>query len=270
MGYIYCITNLVNGKQYIGMTTQYYKKRWQNHLYCIKNNGGCPLLLSAIKKYGLDNFKFEIMIICFDESLSEMEKLYIARYNTVTPNGYNISKGGEASYGFLGKKHSDETKQKLRDIFKKMYEDNPSKREENRQRVNKAFAENGDKIKQKIKDGLANSERWQAVKYKDKGVPKSAETKAKISEAMKNHFDGKGKTKDAKAKHKEILQKALGKAVEKISLEDGSVLGTYKTIAEAAKENNMSAGGIGFVLSGQRKQSKGYMWRYKKDENTST
>lgn len=55
--YVYQITNLINNKLYIGITND-YKKRWSNHKSCNSPN---MVICKAIKKYGVNNFKFELL-----------------------------------------------------------------------------------------------------------------------------------------------------------------------------------------------------------------
>ena len=55
--YVYKITNKINNKLYIGITNN-YKKRWANHKCCNSPN---MIIAKAIKKYGVENFKFEIL-----------------------------------------------------------------------------------------------------------------------------------------------------------------------------------------------------------------
>jgi group I intron endonuclease len=81
MAYIYVVTNKVNGKQYVGQTKQHeYKKRWWKHM---NDCSGAALLLEAIKEYGLKNFTFTILIICFEEDRWIYEVEYIMKYGTV-------------------------------------------------------------------------------------------------------------------------------------------------------------------------------------------
>ena len=68
----------------------------------------CTYLKRAFEKYGIENFKFRIICICFDDDLNKYEIEYIKKYDTIVPNGYNLSEGG--SFGFSGCKHSEETK----------------------------------------------------------------------------------------------------------------------------------------------------------------
>jgi group I intron endonuclease len=93
MGYIYLITNKINGKQYIGQTLrEEINDRWKQHLNK-KSIGRC--LKSAYLKYGVENFNFKIICICFDEDCNKYEKEYIIKFNTISPNGYNLSEGGD-------------------------------------------------------------------------------------------------------------------------------------------------------------------------------
>jgi group I intron endonuclease len=107
MGYIYKITNKINGQSYIGLTKCHdYKNRWRGHL----NNNDNYYFNNVLKKLGKDAFTWEILIICFDEDVSRYEKEYIKRYNTIRPNGYNLTEGGE-----LGWNHHPDTVAKLKE-----------------------------------------------------------------------------------------------------------------------------------------------------------
>ena len=92
-GIIYCITNLVNGKRYIGQTTMPLYKRWHAHK---KANGRCISIAAAIKKYGVDAFEIiEIDRAFSREELDEKEVAHIAAANTLDPQfGYNLRPGG--------------------------------------------------------------------------------------------------------------------------------------------------------------------------------
>lgn len=93
MGYIYLITNTVNGKKYVGQTQREdIETRWKQHRKQ-RSCGRC--LLSAYKKYGIDKFKFQIICICFNEDCDIYETEYITKFNTLSPNGYNLEAGGK-------------------------------------------------------------------------------------------------------------------------------------------------------------------------------
>lgn len=89
--YLYQITNLINGKVYIGQTNN-ITKRWSNHKCC---NSPDMVIAQAIKKYGVDNFKFEVLYrnVPIDE-IDELEIKTIDEKNSRVPNGYNVSAGG--------------------------------------------------------------------------------------------------------------------------------------------------------------------------------
>ena len=99
-GYIYLITNLINNKQYIGQTTTTIKHRFGQHYSKHKNAHHMPIAM-AIEKYGKDNFEI-IEIAKYDakskdelfEILNKNEIMFIQKYNTISPNGYNITAGG--------------------------------------------------------------------------------------------------------------------------------------------------------------------------------
>ena len=91
MGYIYKITNKVDGKIYVGQTIQVLEDRWRQHK---KIGSNCRYLKRAFNKYGIDNFEFNIICICFDEDTNKFEEEYIKKFNTLVPNGYNLRAGG--------------------------------------------------------------------------------------------------------------------------------------------------------------------------------
>ena len=112
MGYIYRIKNKIDNKIYIGQTIQDLDDRWKQHL---KKHSNCRYLKSAFKKYGVDNFEFQLVCITFDNCLDDMEIKYIERYNCLVPNGYNLRLGGNSG------RHNEETKRKIGDALKNRY-----------------------------------------------------------------------------------------------------------------------------------------------------
>lgn len=82
---IYKITNLINGKNYIGQSI-HIEQRWLEHC----RNSTKSLISQAIKKYGKENFSFQILEECNQNDLNKKESFYIQQYNSISPNGYNI------------------------------------------------------------------------------------------------------------------------------------------------------------------------------------
>ena len=121
MHYIYCLTNKINNKKYVGRTND-IKRRMIQH----KNdsfNKNCKRkyetpLAQAIRKYGWENFSIEIL----DKNenadiINELEKHYINKLNTYGKNGYNASIGGE--FGYEGRVYTS----KVENILDKLIKD---------------------------------------------------------------------------------------------------------------------------------------------------
>jgi group I intron endonuclease len=107
---IYKVTNIVNGKMYIGQTVYDLKKRKGQHLYSVKSYKDNFYFHRAIRKYGPDNFKWKIIHECDNINfLDRFEIFYIGYYDTYN-NGYNLTLGGGGS---VGGKVSAETRHKL-------------------------------------------------------------------------------------------------------------------------------------------------------------
>ena len=104
--YVYLTTNLINGHQYVGDRTCNVEPKKDNYI-------GSGILFNKKKKeYGQKNFKKLIL-----EQFSTREKAYYAQekyiklYNTLVPNGYNISPTG--GFGFIHGHHSNESRLKI-------------------------------------------------------------------------------------------------------------------------------------------------------------
>lgn len=91
---IYKITNKINGHSYIGQSVD-VERRWRQHINFPKENSKYPLY-QAFRKYGIENFSFEILELCSQEKLNDREIYYIAKYNS-HQKGYNQTAGGSGS-----------------------------------------------------------------------------------------------------------------------------------------------------------------------------
>ena len=110
-GYIYLITNLVNGKKYVGQTTKTIEWRWNSHIRDAYSNGTgwVSLIDRAIRKYGVENFtvqELEQVVQQTREYLDQREIYWIRHLKTCvrvygSEAGYNVSHGGHSSHSFL-------------------------------------------------------------------------------------------------------------------------------------------------------------------------
>lgn len=84
-GRIYLLTNLVNGKQYVGQTIYSLRTRFRTHFNHAKhrNKGRSTPICRAMLKYTKSQFKIEQLCVCYNkDELDLMEDLYIAFFDT--------------------------------------------------------------------------------------------------------------------------------------------------------------------------------------------
>lgn len=138
MGYIYKISNTINSQLYIGKTSNSLSKRWNEHLSSSKDCTINSKLYNAMRKYGSDKFKIDILEECNNEVLNQKEIEYIRKYDTFK-NGYNMTMGGE------GQAVIEYDKSKIIEMFNKGMSLNSIKRE---------LGVNGRAVNYIIKDSL--------------------------------------------------------------------------------------------------------------------
>lgn len=192
---IYKITNIVNGKIYVG-SSKNVKKRINEHKRTLKlNKHHSCLLQRAVNKYGFENFTFNIIEECEQKDLIITEQKYI---DGLKPE-YNILKVAYSNYGH---KLSEETKklisQKLKGIKhgkmsdetkKKIAEANTGNVPSNDTRMKMSQKRIGIKLSQETKNRIkmsADSERCRRAQKKMVEVRKTNGTYGPISEKLKN------------------------------------------------------------------------------------
>jgi hypothetical protein len=111
---IYCFTNTINGKRYLGSSNNLRIRLLQyfNTNYLLRNT--CMPICWALLKHGYSNFSLEILEFCKSEYLLIREKHFI---DLLKP-AYNISQ--DPSAPMSGLTHSDETRKKMSDTHKKI------------------------------------------------------------------------------------------------------------------------------------------------------
>lgn len=159
-GIVYCITNTVNGKKYIGQTTMSLRRRWSAHCGAL----GCKAMRGAIEKYGRDAFDVrQIDTANSADELDQKEVLYINTFRTTVQGvGYNIRPGGNSS------KPSEESKRlmSLAKVGKKLTEAHKAK-----------ISESG-----RLREP-GSPESFKKISESKKGVQFSEDHKKKLSEA---------------------------------------------------------------------------------------
>ena len=166
MRHIYTFKNLLNDKVYVGQTNN-PQKRKHEHLFEARN-GADKLLYYAIRKYGEENFLFEVIEDCEDGQANEREVFWISHFNSFE-DGYNMTTGGDHF------SHSEETKHKIGDAFR-----GRPLSEEHKQKLREA--NKGKKPPPHSPETLQKMS--ESMRGKNTG-PKSEEHRRKLSEARK-------------------------------------------------------------------------------------
>jgi group I intron endonuclease len=216
---IYKITNKINNNYYIGSSID-INNRWKNHIKAVKNNSSYPIH-RAIRKYGVENFNFEIIELCDKNELLHKEQLLLDEHVGKTVC-YNASKDVYAP--MRGRKHTSKTKNQIKDKKKN--------------------------IPESIRFLLGTS--WRGKKQPKSMVEKRAasirgrkyseEHKKKLSNVAKNRYDTEG-----------FEFPAL------INVKTGQIIPAGKNVRRMCKENNLPHIQVGELVSGNRKTS--YGWR---------
>lgn len=235
---VYCHTNKINGKRYVGITKRCPQMRWGiNGIRYSEQPFG-----KAIEKYGWDSFTHEILLTGLDrERAEEEEKRLIKELNTLSPNGYNVTTGGN-----LGTELSPETKEKLRLT----------------RLGKKASSETREKISAIHKGKTVSADTRKKLSEARKGLKESDEWKRHISESL----TGKRWSDAQRRKYMENRVYAKGgdcktaKRVAQYTL-DGEPVAIYGSIKEAqvAAGNNHK---ISDCCKGKVKSVSGYVWKY--------
>ena len=238
VGYIYLITDTTNNMKYAGK--HHYNKEGELD----PNYHGSGVIIKNIYKKRPETLKEEYIKTCYsEEEMCSDEQYYIKFYNTLWPNGYNLTEGGEgcvfceeskkkisdALKGLLsgeknpmfGKHHSEETRRKISESMSG--ESNPfygrQHSDETKQKISVIHKGKhlSDEQKKKLSESMSgennpfygrqhSEETKRKLSEKNKGKHLSEETKQKISEALigeNNPFYGKHHSDECKKKMRE-------------------------------------------------------------------
>ena len=115
---IYKWTNKINNKAYIGQSID-IENRSKKHIaaaFYPKSNTYNTAFHQALRKYSPEQFDFEILCICKKEELNDLEQYYIKKFNTLVPNGYNMTTGGENPWSC----HNRYTRENIKAIIEEL------------------------------------------------------------------------------------------------------------------------------------------------------
>lgn len=277
---VYCHTNKLNGKKYIGITNN-PDRRWRCSGIEYKsplNRNRKSVFWDAIQKYGWDNFEHEILEsnLSQDEAC-ELETLYINKFKTFIGfddcNGYNATLGGDGTSGLCGELNPNYGNHALAGENNPMYGVSPQERmdeetyqgwidklrqkmigEKNHMYGNTHTEEAREKIRQANIDFINRNGGHGACW----GIPLSEEHKRKISESKK----GKKISDEVK---KKIRENATNKKPVSMFNMKGEYIKTFISLGEAERITNILSQSISSVCHGRGVSAGGYMWRFGED-----
>lgn len=184
---IYCATNKINGKKYIGQTTKSLEERRLSHIHDSKYHDD-RLFLRALRKYGIESFEWEILCECSSvEDMVRKEIEFIEKFDTYK-SGYNAHRGGQyrtediikkmsktLSNTLMGHKLSEETKRKISKSRKGYKYSDEAKEKMSASRTGKKHPHKGHVFSESTREklrvkrpgtALAMKKRWEAFRQK--------------------------------------------------------------------------------------------------------
>lgn len=232
---IYKLENKINNKVYIGQTIQKLNRRITDHVLKSKKVGKKTVFSAALKKYGIENFNITILDKATSkDELNSKEILWISKYNSVYPNGYNMDKGGNSrSWNELSRKKLSESKIKSeKQIRVKVFKFDKSGHIVDFFRDTKTARENGIKIPMK---NILESKTFAIEK------------------------DGFIYTTKKELFYKFLKKKKLEVDKEIIYFDkNGKTIGKYKTTLDMERKTKKTNTGISLVLRGKQKVFEDY------------
>jgi group I intron endonuclease len=186
---IYCITNIVNGKRYVGQTRETLWNRWRGHRNAAlgaseQSYKARTAIGRAMRKYGVDRFTISVLEICTSaDELDAREAHWIVQLGTLRPHGYNLTAGGNTS-------------RRTPEVAAAISAANKGRIKTPEWRAKLSAAHKGKKLSAEQRAGISefhrgrkqseasNRKRSEALKGRVRG-PRTEETRAKIAATLK-------------------------------------------------------------------------------------
>lgn len=290
---IYRITNNVNGNIYIGQTLDSFKRRYSTHKYECFNKRRRNKLYNSMRKYGWENFSFDIMHFCNNENeIDDLERKYIKLFNCLE-RGLNLDSGGnlnkhhseetkrkigranKGNKACLGRKHTEESKRKMSKIQtgKKMSKEacmnNSLAKKGNKYWLGKKHTEGSKKKMSASKSNISDATR-KKLSESHKGYKHTEEAKIKVSKSLIGNQRALGYTYTQEQLDKRVLSR--GKPV--FMYTNKEIVKYFASIKEAGEwiisqgisQSKKASSSINRCCRGNLKTAYSYKWTYAKLE----
>lgn len=297
---IYKVTNLINGKIYIGQS-QHIETRWYSHKNDYNNpnsSGYTSMFYNAMRKYGVENFQFEVIEECPLDKLNEREQYWIEYFHSYwgfeKSNGYNMTLGGDKRGSKVKLKYNE-----VLEIQELLINDTLSQTkigekygvtEATISDINLGKTWTNDKLdyplrKQRYKNG-------KLAKYTKESLPVTKEELLQLIIKNKGNFTAVGRelninrktvsnwckilelpskssdyrTNKKKANKEKINSNFTGesKSVYMLDKDTEEIIQYFDSMSAAGRflHNDYAAAHIGLVCKGEQKTAYGYKWKW--------
>lgn len=222
---IYCITNKINGKIYIGSSAN-IKSRWKSHR---SSTGSATktVIGRAIRKYGASNFHFGVLEFCDKKDLIVIEQEWLDSAQPFGSRGYNVSKIAHPVLGAIAA------------LQKKVFQ-----------------------VDTVTGNVIAT---FESIKSAAKALQVRAHTIEAVVQGKNSTSGGYLWITDPNDARPVKAGSSTYKRPVNSYLPSGEFIKTYESARQAARELNISNTSILRVCSGKKKTVKGLVWRYASD-----
>lgn len=182
-GVVYLLIDGTNDKEYVGQTTRTVEERFKEHKF------GNQYVDNAIRKHGADMFTTAILKVCYSrEELDHWETHFIKSRNTLAPNGYNLTEGGE------GGSPSEETIEKIRESALNFYDLHPERRDEISVEQKARFSDPEERAKaaERTRKSFEDPERVAKHSASQKKRFENPDERQKVADGVSRHFSKPG------------------------------------------------------------------------------
>lgn len=232
---IYMHTNVITGKSYVGLTKNSAERRWAEHVYIafnrrLKSQYRRYHFQNSIKLYGVNVWLHSILqdSIPTIKEAQDAEVRWIADLETLSPNGYNETRGGGGVIIMTAEG-----------------------KERHRQATIAALSD--PEVHQRYLDGIRRSHTTPEFRKKNSAAQKIAQNRSDVCELKRKKMKERCSKSD--------YCSPVARRIEQLSLQ-GERIAVFKSAIEAAKLTGVNYCHLTEVARGLRRRSGGFVWRY--------